>query len=98
MLTFYVVKKLVTAVLLGCYLCDRNVEVIHWRKRLVELDDGTTVSIIRKLNRWKLSAPLLPTEQELSSSKGRVSPKIYCADQTAVKPVTKTWVPVKTER
>jgi len=45
---FYVVEKLATDVLLGCDYCDKFVEAIKQRKRVVELEDGTEVPIIRK--------------------------------------------------
>ena len=36
--TFYVVDKLATPIILGCDFCDRHVEAIRPRRRLVELD------------------------------------------------------------
>ena len=45
--SFYAVESLCTQVLLGCDFCDKHVESIRPLKRVVELDDGTTVPIIR---------------------------------------------------
>ena len=44
---FYVVERLATDFILGCDFCDRHVEAIRPRKRLIELDDGTTIPIVR---------------------------------------------------
>ena len=38
---FYVVERLSTDVILGCDFCDKHVETIRPRRRIVELDDST---------------------------------------------------------
>lgn len=43
----YVVGKLVTDVILDCEFCDKHVEDIISHQRVVEIEDGTTVPIIR---------------------------------------------------
>lgn len=70
MLIFYVANRLATSVILGCDLCDKHLESICPRKRLVELDAGTTVPIIRKPNKGLLDAEPLPEEQEYILAKG----------------------------
>lgn len=44
---FNVVERLATNILLGCDFCNRHIEAIKPTQRIVELDDGTTVLIIR---------------------------------------------------
>lgn len=44
---FNVVEGLANQVILECDFCLKHVEAIRPRKRVVELDDGTTVPIIR---------------------------------------------------
>lgn len=47
MVTFNVVERLATNILLSCDYCDRHVEAIKPGQRLVGLEDGTTVPIVR---------------------------------------------------
>lgn len=60
-----------TLVIFGCDFCGKQVVAICPQKQLVELDDGTTVPIIRKPNKRLLEAPLLPEEQEYITANGR---------------------------
>ena len=62
-ISFYVIERLTTQVILGCHFCDKHVEAIKPRQRLVEMDDGTTVPILRTSAR-KANAVPLPPEQE----------------------------------
>ena len=45
---FLVVPKLAVPALLGADFCDEHVEAIRPRRRIVELDDGTTIPIVRR--------------------------------------------------
>lgn len=49
MVTFNVVERLSTNILLGYNCFDLHIEVIKSRQRLVELDDGMTATIVRNL-------------------------------------------------
>ena len=74
---FKVVERLGTDVILGCDFCDKYLEATHPRKRPIELHDGTTVPILKRLEgRAKHSVPL-PAEQEYIPPKGRSSSRVY---------------------
>lgn len=47
-LDFLVCKQLAAPVILGCDFCDRFVESIRPRARTVEMEDGTSVPIVRR--------------------------------------------------
>ena len=66
----YVVERLTTHVILGCDFCDRQVDAIKRRQRLVEVDDGTTVPMLRTSVRKANAVPLQP-EQEFVPKKRR---------------------------
>ena len=97
-LEFVVCQKLACPVVLGCDYMDRFVEAILPRKRLVELDDGTTVPITRRPMRRPPNSPPLPVEQEYTTSGGRTSPKVRVAKAVELQPGTQTFVEVTTER
>ena len=48
-LEFIVCARLAAPLILGCDFMDRFVEAIYPRKKTVEMDDGTTIPITRKL-------------------------------------------------
>ena len=48
---FLVVDRLSTQVILGCDFCDKHVESIRPRQRVIVMDDGTTVPIVRQHHR-----------------------------------------------
>ena len=60
--TFIVCERLAAPVILGCEFNDRFVEAIYPRRKLVELDDGTKVPIVRKPARRAVDHPPLPSE------------------------------------
>ncbi len=98
LVAFYVVEKLATSIILGCDFCDKNIDAIRPRKRYVELDDGTTVPIVRKPSSRSQFAPPLPEDQVYVPPKGRASTKIRVCRQTIVQPGTQAWVEVTTDR
>lgn len=51
------VKRLATSLILGCDFCDKHIEAIRPWKRLVKLEDGTTITIIRKKKLENLGRP-----------------------------------------
>ena len=95
---FIVCERLADPVILGCDFCDRFIEAIYPRKRLVELDDGSTVPIVRRPLKRDSTAPPLPAAQEYTPAKGRASPKVKCSRAVILQPGTQTWVEVTTDR
>ena len=61
---FIMCDSLAAPVILGCNFCDKHVEAILPRQRLVELEDGTTIPIVRKPLGRVRKAPPLPVAQE----------------------------------
>lgn len=73
---FYVTERLAAPALLGFDFCDKHVEAIRPRKRIVELDKGTTVPIVWSPRTRSPSDAPLPQEQEFMHTKSRTSTKI----------------------
>ena len=96
-ISFYSVERLTTQVILGCDFCDKHVEAIKPRQRFVEMDDGTTVPILRTSVR-KSNAVRLPPEQEFFPKKRRQSTRLAVAEAVVLQPSTQTWVKVNSER
>ena len=94
-------KRLAAPVILGCDFCDRFVEALFPRKRLIEMDGGTTVPITRRSLRHpykQARTDLKEDEAEKLSLGGRVSPKLRVARNVVLSPETWTWVTVTTKR
>ena len=94
---FNVVPRLAVDVIIGCDFCDKHVEAIRPRRRLVELDDGTTVPIVRRPDKRPPGAIPLPEEQVYVPSDKRASPKVKVAEKVTLQPESQTWVKVRTE-
>lgn len=94
---FNVVPRLAVEVILGCDFCDKHVEAIRPRKRLVELDDGTTIPIVRRPDRRPQGSIPLPEEQEYVPASRRASNKVRATKRTVLKPESQTWVEVRCE-
>ena len=95
---FIVCERLAAPVIVGCDFCDRFVEAIYFRKKTIELDDGSTVPIERRPLKRSPNSPPLPTSQEYVKAEGRTSPKVRVAQNIILPPETQTWVSVKSER
>jgi len=95
---FLVCERLATDLILGCDYCDRHVEAILPRKRLVKLDDGTTVPIVRKASARPPGSPKLPPELVLGKTPSRRNPSVWVTKRVTLKPGTHTWVDVATRR
>ena len=93
---FNVVERLGTDIILGCDFCDKHVEAIRPRKRLVELDDGSSVPILKRPEGRAKNAIPLPAEQEYVSPKGRSSDRVYSTQKVVLKPGQQNWITVKT--
>ena len=88
---FIVCERLAAPVILGCDFNDTFVEAIYPRRKVVELDDGTKVPIVRKPAARKADAPPLPSEQEYHNALGRVSPKLKVSRPVIIQPRTQVW-------
>ena len=98
---FIVCERLAAPVIFGCDFCDRFVEAIFFRKRLIEMDDGRTVPITRRSLRHpykQVRKDLKQDEAEKLPLGGRVSPKVRVAMNVVLSPETQTWVTVTTKR
>jgi len=93
-ISFYVVERLATSVILGCNFCDKHVEAIRPRLRLVEMDDGTTIPIIRRPEAARLNDAPIPEEQRWVPNKRRSSRGINVVETTVLQPGEQTWVKV----
>ena len=91
---FIVCERLAAPVILGCDFCDRFVEAIRPRKKLVEMDDGTEVPIVRRPLRRTPKSPPLPPSQEYHFTGGRSSTKVKTAETFKLPPSSQTWVTV----
>ena len=90
--TLIVYERLAAPVILGCEFNNRFVEAIYPRRKLVELNDGTKVPIVRKPARQAVDHPPLPSEQEYSPDVGHTSPKLNVSRTVKILPGTQTWV------
>ena len=95
---FYVVEKLATDVLLGCDYCDKYVEAIKPRKRVVEMEDGTEVPIIRKPSTRSKEAAPLPYEEVEKATLPPAKTRICPTKKHRLEPGTQTVVEVTCER
>lgn len=73
-------------------------EAIKTRKLIVELDDGTEVSKVRRRTRKGEEVVRLPTELEDAEQKGIISNKPLVCRETTLEPQRKTMALVTTER
>ena len=95
---FILCERLAAPVIVGCDFCDLFVEAIYSRKETIELDDGSTLPIVRRPLKRSPKAPPLPDSQEYVGADGRTSLKVRVAQNVILPPETQTWVYVKTER
>jgi len=95
--TFMVVDNLATAVILGCDYCDKHIEAIRPRRRMVEMDDGCMVPIVRNPSKANTDVPF-PEEQQFVKHRDRISPKVKATKRTRLHPGMQTWVEVTTDR
>ena len=78
-ISFYLVERLTTQVILRCDFCDKHVEAIKAQQQLVEIDNGTNVLILRTSVR-KANAVSLPPEKEFVSKKKRLLKRLSVAE------------------
>ena len=94
---FILCERLAAPVIVGCDFCDLFVEAIYSRKETIELDDGSTLPIVRRPLKRSPKSPPLPTSQEYVKAEGRTSPKVRVSQNIILPPETQTWVSVKSE-
>ena len=95
---FNIVEKLGTGVILGFDYLDKHVEAIRPRRRVVELADGTTIPIMKRILGRGKQPDLLPEEKEFVPMKGRLNQKILVTNKKTLYPNTQTWVEVTTSQ
>ena len=91
---FIVCERLVAPVILCCDFNDKFVEAVYPRRKVVELDDGTKVPIVRKPTARRADALPLPSEQEYDNEPGRVSQKRKVSRPVIMQSGTQVWVHV----
>lgn len=84
--------------ILGYEFCDKLVEAISPRSRLVELDDDMTVAMMLGPSAQPHDAPPLPADQEYVAITERVCPNASVVNRKALPAQSQTWVQVKTKR
>ncbi|CAN8072774.1 unnamed protein product [Agarophyton chilense] len=94
---FVVCRSLAAPIVLGCDYCDRFVEAIRPRSRLITLDDGSTVPIVRRPLRKVPTAAPLPPSMEYELAHGLPSPKIRESKPSVLTAESQTWVKVITQ-
>lgn len=95
---FVVCTSLGAQAILGADYCDKFVEAIRPRAKLVEMDDGTTVPIVRRVMRRGPKFVALPPDLEYDRTGGRVSDKVRVATSVKIPAHSQTWVQVTTKK
>ena len=96
--TFIFCERLAAPVISGCEFNDKFVEAIDPRRKLVELDNGTKIPIVRKLAVRAANNLPLPSEQEYSPPTGRISPKRKVSRAVEIPAGTQKWVHITSGR
>ena len=91
---FVVCERLSVPVILGCDYCDRHIEAIRPRSKEIELDDGTTVPIVRAPTKRSRDSVPLPKAFEFPTQTERPSVKVKLTEPYRLQPGTQTWVKV----
>ena len=94
---FNVCERLGTDVIVGYDYLDKHVEAIRPRKRLIELDDGTSVPILGRGTRSKKLQGTIPEEEQLPTKMPRVSRRISVHKPAILKPGSQTWIEAITQ-
>jgi len=91
--SFLVVPKLAVPALLCADFCDEHVETIRPRRRIVELDDGTTIPIVRR--RFNNS---LRDESSTYAKLPEIRPNRRGNKQNVLRSTTNVWIPPNSQR
>lgn len=78
--------------------CERFVEKIYPRTKMVEMDAGSIVLILRKPEARPPKTVLLPKELGYHKSGRRMSPKIRVVEKTCISPRKQMLVTLTTKR
>ena len=95
---FIVRDSLAAPVILGCDFCDKHVKAILPRQRLVELENRTTIPIVRKPLGRVRKAPPLPVAQEWEEGLIRSDNKSKVAKATEIPAFSQAFVTVTSPR
>ena len=96
-LEFILCERLAAPFILGCDFMDRFVEAIYPRNETVEMDDGSTTPITRKLlTRPPVAPPVTP--QKGKQPHGRESHKTRVATSSVLPPEAQTWISLVSKR
>ena len=95
---FIVCNKLAASMILGADFCDRYVEAIRPRLRKVELEDGSTIPIIRKPCRRTSKMVPLPQSQRFGKLTKKKSDRIKVSKVHILGAHRQTFVEVTCER
>lgn len=95
---FCVCEKLAIVYVLGGDVCDKFVNEIYQRERIVELDYGTKIPTIRKRSKRGEELSPIPENIQDSQHEGRFSHKIRVARSIILQPKRQTTVIVSTNR
>ncbi len=97
LVTFYVAEQLATPVILGCDFCDKHIEAIKPRRRVVELVDGTTVPIIRT-NKHRTTTFTIQPAHVRTRSRRAASSKVVLHKTMELPAHSQTWVSVTSKK
>lgn len=78
--------------ILGCDFCNKHVETICPRARMVELDDFTTIPIVLKPSPRPQDAAQLPEGQEFIPRRQSLSLKVENLNRVVLLAESQTWV------
>lgn len=95
---FYVAQRLSTVIIISSEFSDKHVKAIRPRAHIVELDDGTTVSIVMKQSARPHDGPPLQERQDFFFRRKHVIPKIQVVNCVVLPAESQTWVQVKKTR
>lgn len=96
LITFLVTDRFATFVILRCDFCDRHVEANKLRLTIVEMDDRSTVPIVRKLTKANENVRI-PEEKQFFSKKNRSLLKSKTSKLVWFKTETQTWIEVNSK-
>lgn len=81
---FVVCYSLAAPFIVGIYVYDRFVEAILPRKKAVQMDDGSTVRIVKRPRKQPSAPPPFPSEQGYDSSEERLRTAFRATETSSV--------------
>lgn len=95
---FLVCGRLAASFVLGYSFSEKFMEPIGLRRRCVELDDGSTVLLVRKPSPRVVDAVLLPAGQAYPLLNGGDATSVRMKSMTVLQPLHQTYVSVTCDR